>query len=169
MGVRTRILEMDDMKVSCPMNKNQAVMRAGATAEALDRIKPCPMQRDIVDVHSWITLKSIVRPQRFPSWEHHGAKKYPIISGSSPQILHVQILLSITIVIYYSSILSGKTLHPHGRGNRAPERSAPKRSRRWPMRGKFRPLSSEHERRCLSTSICHQGHQNRDDVDYLPS
>ena len=136
--------------------KNPAVMRAGATAEALDRIEPCSMQRDIVEVPSWITLKSIVRPQRFPSWEHHGAKKYPIISGS-PDFARPNIAVHHQCKLLFFDFHQGRLFILKGGGNREPERSAPKRSRRWPMRGKFRPLSSEHDRRCLSTSICHQG------------
>ena len=99
-------------------------MRAGATAEALDRIGPCFMQRDIVEVPSRMTRKQYPSP-KIPLWRHHGAKKYPIIATTPlPRFCTSKIAVHHQCNLY-SSILSGKTLHPHGRGNRAPERSAP--------------------------------------------
>ena len=64
-------------------------MRAGATAEALDRIEPCSMQRDIVEVPPWITLKSIVFPQKIPLLGTSWCEKISNNLGSSPRIIAV--------------------------------------------------------------------------------
>ena len=109
-----------------------------ATVEALDRIKTA-LRISVVrmKVTSRITPNALPAPiLHFPRGDimidqpaRPGEKKYPkIVIFSPPEIA--------SPIAVPSMIKEGgrKHLHLHGGGNRVPERSAPERSRGWPMR-----------------------------------